>query len=124
MRYFITFSYDGTAFNGYQKQPRVRTVQGELEKALKQINDNKEVSVSATGRTDAGVHALNQKAHFDLEKEFDIDKLKQGLNSLLPEDIYVKNMYVYYLKKNEEKALLFIDWAKQKLISFADRTQM
>ena len=55
MRYFITFSYDGTAFNGYQKQPRVRTVQGELEKVLKQINDNKEVSVSATGRTDAGV---------------------------------------------------------------------
>ena len=92
MRYFITFSYDGTAFNGYQKQPRVRTVQGELEKALKQINDNKEVSVSATGRTDAGVHALNQKAHFDLEKEFDIDKLKQGLNSLLPEDIYVKKV--------------------------------
>ena len=92
MRYFITFSYDGTAFNGYQKQPRVRTVQGELEKALKQINDNKEVLVSATGRTDAGVHALNQKAHFDLEKEFDLDKLKQGLNSLLPEDIYIKKV--------------------------------
>ena len=50
MRYFITFSYDGTAFNGYQKQPRVRTVQGELEKALKQINDNKEVSVSVTDK--------------------------------------------------------------------------
>ena len=92
MRYFITFSYDGTKFNGYQKQPRVRTVQGEIEKALKQINDNKEVIISATGRTDAGVHALNQKAHFDLEKEFDLDKLKQGLNSLLPEDIYIKKV--------------------------------
>lgn len=92
MRYFITFSYDGTKFNGYQKQPRVRTVQGELEKALKQINDSKEVSVSATGRTDAGVHALNQKAHFDLDKEFDLDKLKQGINSLLPEDIYIKKI--------------------------------
>lgn len=92
MRYFITFSYDGTKFNGYQKQPRVRTVQGEIEKALKQINDNKEVTISATGRTDAGVHALNQKAHFDLEKEFDLDKLKQGLNSLLPEDIYIKKV--------------------------------
>lgn len=92
MRYFITFSYDGTKFNGYQKQPRVRTVQGEIEKALKQINDNKEVIISATGRTDAGVHALNQRAHFDLEKEFDLDKLKQGLNSLLPEDIYIKKV--------------------------------
>lgn len=92
MRYFITFSYDGTKFNGYQKQPRVRTIQGELEKCLKQLSGNKEVSVTSSGRTDAGVHALNQKAHFDLEKEWDLDKLKTGMNSLLPEDIHVKKV--------------------------------
>ena len=67
MRYFMTFSYDGTNFNGYQKQPRERTIQSELEKVLKQINDDKKVDVHASGRTDAGVHALNQKAHFDLD---------------------------------------------------------
>ena len=69
MRYFITFSYDGSKYNGYQKQPRVKTIQGELEKALKQINAGRNVSVSASGRTDAGVHAYNQSAHFDLETE-------------------------------------------------------
>lgn len=93
MRYFITFSYDGSKYNGYQKQPRVKTIQGELEKALKQINAGKNVSVSASGRTDAGVHAYNQSAHFDLETEITCTKLKQALNSLIPNDIYVKNVY-------------------------------
>ena len=66
MRYLITISYDGTDFSGYQKQPKERTVQSELEKALKEINGGKKVDVHASGRTDAGVHALNQKVHFDL----------------------------------------------------------
>lgn len=93
MRYFITFSYDGSKYNGYQKQPRVKTIQGELEKALKQINAGKSVNVSASGRTDAGVHAYNQSAHFDLETNITCTKLKQALNSLIPDDIYVKNVY-------------------------------
>ncbi|MBQ2947153.1 MAG: tRNA pseudouridine(38-40) synthase TruA [Bacilli bacterium] len=93
MRYFITFSYDGSKYNGYQKQPRVKTIQGELEKALKQINAGRNVSVFASGRTDAGVHAYNQSAHFDLETEITCTKLKQALNSLIPQDIYVKNVY-------------------------------
>lgn len=93
MRYFITFSYDGSKYNGYQKQPRVRTIQGEIEKALKQINAGKAVSIVASGRTDAGVHAYNQRAHFDLDNEILCGKLKQGINSLIPEDIYVKSIY-------------------------------
>ena len=92
MRYFITFSYDGTDFKGYQKQPKARTVQGELETVLKKLNGNKEVSVVASGRTDAGVHAINQKAHFDVDKEIDCDKFLNGVNSLLPEDIYIKDI--------------------------------
>lgn len=92
MRYFITFSYDGSMYNGYQKQPNKKTIQGELEKVLFKINGNKAVIVSATGRTDAGVHALNQKAHFDLERNYNIDKLKQSLNKMLPDDIYVKSV--------------------------------
>jgi len=92
MKYFITFAYDGSKYKGYQKQPKCKTVQGELEKVLKTINNDKEVSVSASGRTDAGVHALNQKAHFTLETNITCDKLKQALNSLLPGDIYVKEV--------------------------------
>ena len=64
MRYFITFSYDGSDFSGYQKQPKKRTVQGELESVLKRINGDKEVSVVASGRTDAGVHALRTGSKF------------------------------------------------------------
>lgn len=92
MRYFITFSYDGSKYKGYQKQPRAKTIQGELEKALKTINNDKTVDVSASGRTDAGVHAYNQKAHFELETKITCEKLKQALNSLIPDDIYVKNV--------------------------------
>lgn len=92
MRFFITFSYDGSKYKGYQKQPRVKTIQGELEKVLKTINNNEKVSVSASGRTDAGVHALNQKAHFDLNISITSEKLKGALNGMLPGDIYVKNV--------------------------------
>ena len=91
-RYFITFSYDGTNFSGYQKQPRERTIQNELEKALKEINENKKVEVHASDRTDAKVHALNQKTHFDLDIKITKEKLKKALNSLLPEDIHIKNV--------------------------------
>ena len=94
MRFFITFSYDGSKYKGYQKQPRKRTIQGELEKALKQINANKRVSVSSSGRTDAGVHAYNQHAHFDLKINITPSKLKTALNSILPEDIYIKDAKV------------------------------
>ncbi len=92
MRYLITISYDGTDFFGYQKQPRKRTVQGELEKALKEISGGKTISVHASGRTDAGVHALAQKVHFDLETKITCEKLAKGLNSLLPKDIFVRKV--------------------------------
>ena len=75
MRYLITFSYDGSKYSGYQKQPRKTTVQGELERVLTTINDNVKTRVNASGRTDAGVHALNQKAHFDLNINITPEKL-------------------------------------------------
>ena len=92
MRYFMCFSYDGSKYNGYQKQPRKKTVQGELEKALTKINSERKVSVVASGRTDAGVHAYNQRAHFDLDKEIKCTRLRQSLNSLIPDDIYIKSI--------------------------------
>lgn len=92
MRYLITFAYDGSKYNGYQKQPNEKTIQEEIEKALTRINHNTEVHISASGRTDAGVHANNQKAHFDLEESMDVEKLKYSLNKMIPKDIYVKKV--------------------------------
>ena len=92
MRYLITISYDGTEFSGYQKQPRERTVQGELEKALKEISGGKKIDVHASGRTDAGVHAMAQRVHFDLETKITCEKLSKALNSLLPKDIFVRRV--------------------------------
>ena len=89
MRYKIEFSYDGTYFNGYQVQPNLRTVQGELEKAVSYLNRQTPTGVQSSGRTDKGVHAINQVAHFDLAVDIPIDKIKRGLNSNLPEDIHI-----------------------------------
>ena len=92
MRYLITISYDGTMFSGYQKQPKERTVQGELEKVVKEINGGKKTEVCGSGRTDAKVHALAQKVHFDLDTKITTEKLHKALNSLLPSDIYVRKV--------------------------------
>ena len=94
MRYLMTFSYDGTLYNGYQKQVDKNTIQDKIEDVLAKINNNEFVSVVATGRTDKGVHAINQKAHFDLNVNITIEKLKLALNSMLPNDIYVKDIIV------------------------------
>ena len=70
----MTVSYDGSKYHGYQKQPDMTSVQEKLEIILTAINSNNFVSISASGRTDSGVHALNQKIHFDLDKSLDVDK--------------------------------------------------
>lgn len=88
-RVLITIEYDGSGFKGFQSQSRQRTVQGELEAALEKIC-GAHVEVFASGRTDAGVHALGQTAHFDLNVPLPISKLADVLNSLLPSDISVK----------------------------------
>ncbi len=94
MRFLIDFSYCGMNFHGYQKQPKKRSVQEELEKVLTSINGNKEVTIFSSGRTDALVNALHQKAHFDLEKDIIPYKLKMALNSYLPADIHVNNVKI------------------------------
>ena len=119
MRYLIKFSYDGTNFSGYQKQPDAkRTVEECLKKALYEINNHKDTPIFSSGRTDAGVHAINQTAHFDLDIKITLFKLKCALNSLLPDDIHVshteivddgfharylvkKKIYEYYLNCGE-----------------------
>ena len=90
-RYLINLSYDGSCYNGYQKQKGLNTIQGKIEDALFQINNHKKTKFSSSGRTDAFVHAINQYGHADIDVNITEYKLKRALNSLLPNDIYVKN---------------------------------
>jgi tRNA pseudouridine38-40 synthase len=84
----FTLQYDGTDFHGWQRQPDVRTVQGELEQAIEGIL---RVPVQAGGasRTDAGVHALGQVANFTAESDMPLERLAVAVNSKLPDDAAV-----------------------------------
>ena len=86
----LTIEYDGTNYFGWQKQPSVPTVQGEIEKAISKFLGRK-TAINGASRTDAGVHALNQVANFKTDCAIDADALKTGLNRLLPRDIVIKN---------------------------------
>ena len=92
MRYFIELSYNGKAYHGWQIQPNAISVQEVLEKGLSTLL-KESISTMGAGRTDAGVHAKQLFAHFDTEVLFDAKKLQYKLNSFLPEDISIKNIF-------------------------------
>jgi tRNA pseudouridine38-40 synthase len=81
-RYRLTIEYDGGPFVGWQRQDKDASVQGALEDAIGKFSQER-VTVTGAGRTDAGVHALGQVAHFDLEKDFPPDKVRDALNHFL-----------------------------------------
>jgi tRNA pseudouridine38-40 synthase len=91
--YKLTISYDGTPFSGFQIQNRkkVETVQGELNKTLSFLFDT-HINVQGSGRTDTGVHAINQVVHFECEKDFPLDMLHLALDRLLHKSISVKKV--------------------------------
>ena len=89
-RYKAIIAYDGTHFNGFQKQPNGRTVQEEMEKTLKKMANGKEITVFGSGRTDAGVHAMGQVIHFDYPEERPLERMSFALDTQSPEDIAVK----------------------------------
>ena len=91
MRYFITLSYDGTRFHGWQVQPNGISVQGELDRGLTLLLRT-EVHTTGAGRTDAGVHARMMVAHFDTDTEVDGQQLAYKLNKLLPRDISIQRV--------------------------------
>ena len=91
MRYFITFSYDGTAYHGWQIQPHSISVQEELQKALSTLL-RQTIEVVGAGRTDTGVHARKMIAHFDFETAVDCPQLVYKLNKILPKDIAVQKV--------------------------------
>jgi tRNA pseudouridine38-40 synthase len=92
LRYFIELSYNGKAYHGWQNQPNSISVQQVLEEALSVLLQTK-IEIVGAGRTDTGVHASQMFAHFDVEFEIDISTLAFKLNSFLPNDISIHDIF-------------------------------
>jgi len=90
-RYKITIAYDGTDYAGWQVQPRKKTVQAEIERVL-EIVAGKKIRIHHSGRTDAGVHAKGQVAHFDLEESVEIRRFQTSLNAILNPDVRIMKL--------------------------------
>lgn len=111
MRYRVHISYDGTDFLGWQKQPEGRTVQNALEDALRLLFKI-EIPTMGSGRTDAGVHALDQVAHFDYDGDMSRFDLVRGLNRFLPPSIVIRKAYscpdeFHCLRSSESKTYIY-----------------
>ena len=92
MRYRARVEYDGTDFAGFQIQPGARTVQGELEAALARLNRGVRVRVDGAGRTDAGVHALDQVIAFTWTGRLSQDELGRAFQASLPKDVAIRDL--------------------------------
>ena len=84
----LVLHYDGTAYHGWQKQPSVPTIQQTVEQAIETLCGCA-VALTGSSRTDAGVHAMGQVAHFDLDSPVPTENITRALNNLLPDDIVV-----------------------------------
>ena len=89
MRFKLSIEYAGTRYSGWQIQKNARTVQGELQHAIEALTGNHRFELYGSGRTDAGVHALLQVAHLEIDTKLAPDHLRWGLNDELPADINV-----------------------------------
>ena len=132
MRYFIELSFQGTNYHGWQIQPNAKTVQESLEKALSLLIKSP-ISLIGAGRTDAGVHAKQMFAHFDTPSPIDEKELVYKLNSFLPPDIAIHQIfrvpeeaharfdalsrsYTYYIHNQKDPFLTDFSWyTKNKL---------
>lgn len=86
----LILAYDGTHYHGWQRQKRGTTIQGIVEEKL-QVMVGESVKLLASGRTDAGVHAVNQVCNFKTGSTIEPEAIRKGLNSLLPDDIHIKD---------------------------------
>ncbi len=91
-RFKLVLEYAGTRYSGWQIQKNARTVQGELRRAVSEVSKKNDFEVYGSGRTDAGVHALGQVAHLDVETRTAPESLRRALNDVLPPDIHVLSL--------------------------------
>jgi tRNA pseudouridine38-40 synthase len=89
MKLKVTLEYAGTRYSGWQVQKNARTVQGELERAIREGTGVRKFELYGSGRTDAGVHALAQVAHVDIDSSLPPETLRRRINEALPSDINI-----------------------------------
>src|SRR5438046_93460 len=132
-RFKLTIEYAGTHYSGWQIQKNARTVQGEIDRAVRQVTGRKDFELYGSGRTDAGVHALAQVAHLDVAGNFPAETLRRRLNDELPSDInivaaegvphrfharhdVVRRRYLYQISKRRTAfAKAYVWWVKEPL---------
>jgi len=114
----MVVEYDGSAYRGWQRQKNGLSIQQVLEEAIKKITGQK-VSVIGSGRTDAGVHALNQVASFRCATKLTANSIYLGVNSVLPEDIVVKEMeevpFEFHAQRDVKSKIYVYKICNQKL---------
>jgi tRNA pseudouridine38-40 synthase len=88
-RFRLVIEYAGTRYSGWQIQKNARTVQGEIDRAVREVSGRREFELYGSGRTDAGVHALAQVANLELYTSLTPESLRRGLNEELPADIHI-----------------------------------
>src|SRR5437899_2779295 len=88
-RFKLTIEYVGSRYSGWQIQKNAKTVQGEIDRAVRSVTARKDFELYGSGRTDAGVHALAQVAHLDVSTTLPAESLRRRLNDALPADINI-----------------------------------
>src|SRR5919106_745400 len=91
-RFKLLIEYAGTRYSGWQIQKNARTVQGEIDRAVREATGCKEFELYGSGRTDAGVHALAQVAHLEIYTNLAPDLLRRKINDTLPADIHIRRI--------------------------------
>jgi tRNA pseudouridine38-40 synthase len=132
-RFRLAIEYAGTRYSGWQMQKNARTIQGELHRALREVTGRADFELYGSGRTDAGVHALLQIAHLDLETRLPPESLRRSVNDALPHDIHllaldqvsrrfharhgaVGRSYLYQIaRRRTALAKAFVWWVKDAL---------
>jgi tRNA pseudouridine38-40 synthase len=92
MRYFFEITYHGGNYHGWQSQDNALGVQTVVEKTLRQLLRDKSISIVGSGRTDTGVHCLQQFFHADIAKSLNVDEMIHRMNSFLPRDIAIRSI--------------------------------
>jgi tRNA pseudouridine38-40 synthase len=91
-RFKLVLEYAGTRYSGWQIQKNARTVQGEIRRAVSEVTEKSDFELYGSGRTDAGVHALGQVAHLDVETRMAPDSMRRAINDVLPADVHVLSL--------------------------------
>jgi tRNA pseudouridine38-40 synthase len=133
MRFKVTIEYAGTRYSGWQVQKNARTVAGEIERAVNDATGAHDFELYGSGRTDAGVHALRQVAHLDIDTTLPAEALRRRINDALPSDINIlavehvrrtfharhdaiARSYVYQIARRRTAfAKPFVWWVKEDL---------